>query len=131
MVEFDNHNEFEHYYRSIELALTVLHNQFWPFGSISMNQSVKDYIYGRHKAFEHIRKGLIYVSPLAKDKKSIDQMPTVNFDLSDKAVINLIEKRDKLRKEKQWQASDTIRDFLVDFGIEINDGVDQSTWRRK
>jgi cysteinyl-tRNA synthetase len=43
----------------------------------------------------------------------------------------LLNLRQKFREESNWQAADEIRDRLLDMGILIEDGLENSTWRIK
>jgi cysteinyl-tRNA synthetase len=42
----------------------------------------------------------------------------------------LINKRNEARRNKDFQAADSIRDRLTEAGITIEDGPDGTTWRR-
>ena len=42
----------------------------------------------------------------------------------------LVEIRDQLRAEKQWELSDLIRDRLTEKGVSIADGPSGSTWQK-
>jgi cysteinyl-tRNA synthetase len=57
------------------------------------------------------------------------------FDLEknvqDKEVIQLVRKREKARKAKDWATSDRIRDELREKnGVEITDTADGTIWRK-
>jgi len=48
----------------------------------------------------------------------------------DAAILELIAQRDDARKNKDWAASDRIRDELAAMGVEVKDGPDGATWSR-
>ena len=45
-------------------------------------------------------------------------------------VLNLIEKRNEARKNKDFATADKIRDQLLEMGIEIKDQRGGTTWRK-
>ncbi|MBT7664249.1 MAG: cysteine--tRNA ligase, partial [Rhodospirillaceae bacterium] len=51
-------------------------------------------------------------------------------DLSAEAIENLIEQRREARANKDFAASDQIRDDLAAQGIVLEDGAGGTTWRR-
>ena len=57
-------------------------------------------------------------------------MPPVATDTGD-TIQNLIDLREKLRKEKKWAEADMIRDRLADSGIILTDTSTGTVWRRK
>ncbi|MFA6650298.1 MAG: DALR domain-containing protein [archaeon] len=46
-------------------------------------------------------------------------------------ILNLIEKRKKLRKEKKWEEADQIRVKLSQKGIVLYDNKDETTWTQE
>ena len=50
--------------------------------------------------------------------------------LSNELIELLIETRLNLRKAKQWQAADEIRDRLAELGIQLHDSAEGTTWSR-
>ncbi|MCI5224108.1 MAG: hypothetical protein D3924_15920 [Candidatus Electrothrix sp. AR4] len=48
--------------------------------------------------------------------------------LSEEEITALIDKRNAARKEKDWAASDAVRDELLAHNIELHDGPDGTTW---
>ncbi len=44
-------------------------------------------------------------------------------------VDALLEYRMKMRKEKKWEISDSLRDIIEEFGIQINDEKNSSSWQ--
>jgi cysteinyl-tRNA synthetase len=54
----------------------------------------------------------------------------VDGDMPAAEIEALIEQRNQARKDRDFQAADTIRDRLADAGIAIEDGPDGTTWRR-
>ena len=54
-----------------------------------------------------------------------------NDNIDSKMIEELIEKRKKARKEKQYTEADNIRDKLNSMGIEIEDKNDDTIWRSK
>ena len=53
------------------------------------------------------------------------------FAETDKAAIEqLIEERIQARADRNWAKADQIRNDLLSRGIEIEDGVNGSTWRK-
>ena len=82
------------------------------------------------------RKGL---SPIDKQKveevlESINSVLGV-IDLEppkpDKKVEEIIEKREKARRDKNWATADRIRQELKDLGIEVVDTKDGTIWRKE
>jgi cysteinyl-tRNA synthetase len=58
----------------------------------------------------------------------------LQYGFSDNSKIdinNLIQKRSQARKEKDWGSADNLRDKLENMNIELEDGVHETTWRRK
>ena len=53
------------------------------------------------------------------------------IDLSAEEIDSLITKRNTARDEKDWAASDEVRDELLAHGIELHDGPDGTTWTVK
>lgn len=51
-------------------------------------------------------------------------------NIEDKLIEFILEMRDKYRKEKNYQESDKIRDFLLSLGITIKDEKDKTTYIR-
>ena len=49
---------------------------------------------------------------------------------SDDLIEFLIEIRLSLRNANQYELADKIRDGLLDLGIQIEDGVDKTSWKR-
>lgn len=67
--------------------------------------------------------------------QNYDQSYAQNYDqnskkcsLTEKEILNYIEKRNKARKEKNFQLSDEIRDFLRKNGVILKDGVNGTTF---
>ncbi len=53
-------------------------------------------------------------------------------NISDKEVIELINKREEARRAKDWETSDRIRDELLKIkGVEVTDTADGVIWRKK
>ena len=50
---------------------------------------------------------------------------------AEKIIENLIELRNELRKEKQWQLADKIRAKLGELGIALEDTPQGTVWKRK
>jgi cysteinyl-tRNA synthetase len=50
---------------------------------------------------------------------------------ADPFVELLIEIRNELRKDKQWDLSDKIRDQLEELGVSLEDGKEGTAWRWK
>ena len=50
--------------------------------------------------------------------------------LSDKAIDELLSKRNQARREKNWAESDRLRDELKQAGVLLEDGPAGTTWRR-
>ena len=46
-------------------------------------------------------------------------------------IYELVEVRQELRKAKQWQQADMVRDRLDEAGIVLMDLPETTTWRRK
>ena len=71
---------------------------------------------------------------LAKHLGILQQDPTafLQGDQRDAAAIKaLIEKREQARADKDWQASDDIRDELAAMGVELQDNDGGTTWTRR
>jgi cysteinyl-tRNA synthetase len=47
----------------------------------------------------------------------------------DALIKYIVDSRNEERKNKNFQKSDEIRDYLNSIGIEINDGPDGTTWK--
>ena len=52
-------------------------------------------------------------------------------DLDTDAIDALVADRDRARADKDWGRADEIRDQLAELGVELLDGADGSTWRRR
>jgi cysteinyl-tRNA synthetase len=50
------------------------------------------------------------------------------IDLSEEEINDLIGKRNRAREEKDWAASDAVRDELLRHNIELHDGADGTSW---
>ena len=51
-------------------------------------------------------------------------------DVLDNVMRVLIDTRNELRKAKQWQLSDFIRNKLTEIGIALDDKPDSTSWKR-
>ena len=71
--------------------------------------------------------GLLQDNPETYLKSQVSPDGTI----SDHEVNALIEARRQAREHKDWARADQIRDQLTVAGIELEDGVDGSRWRRK
>ena len=71
--------------------------------------------------------GLLQDNPETYLKSRVSPDETI----SDHEVNALIEARRQAREHKDWARADQIRDQLTVAGIELEDGVDGSRWRRK
>jgi len=54
-----------------------------------------------------------------------------SIDLSEEEINSLIEKRNTARANKDWAASDAVRDSLLEHNIELHDGADGTSWEVK
>lgn len=61
----------------------------------------------------------------------LDDVPPVDAGAAEPFIDLLVSVRDQLRAAKQWALSDSVRDELSARGIEIADGPNGSTWRKK
>ncbi len=52
-------------------------------------------------------------------------------DISEAEILELIQKRNQARKDKDWALSDQIRDTLLEKEIELKDGPDGTAWSVK
>jgi cysteinyl-tRNA synthetase len=59
------------------------------------------------------------------DKK---QQRLAGIDISLEEIEELIEERARARERKDWAAGDAIRDRLMQYGIELKDGSEGTTW---
>ena len=48
--------------------------------------------------------------------------------VDDDEILDLIEKRDELKKQKKYEEADKIRDDLLDRGIKLIDGREKTTY---
>ncbi len=77
----------------------------------------------------------------AQDKRAIflyaDQVLGLHLDVAPETkpisdeIQDLLAQRVKARSEKNWSASDALRDQLAELGIEISDGASGQSWRWK
>ena len=51
-----------------------------------------------------------------------------SIDLSEEEINSLISRRNVAREDKDWAASDAVRDELLAHNIELHDGPDGTTW---
>ena len=49
-------------------------------------------------------------------------------NISEAEILDLIQKRNQARKDRDWALSDQIRDTLLEKEIELKDGPDGTTW---
>ncbi len=54
-----------------------------------------------------------------------------SIDISEEEINRLIEKRNQARKNKDWAASDAVRDQLLEHSIELHDGPEGTSWEVK
>jgi cysteinyl-tRNA synthetase len=54
-----------------------------------------------------------------------------SIDLSEEEINELIVERNTARANKDWVASDAVRDCLLEHNIELHDGADGTTWEVK
>ncbi len=62
--------------------------------------------------------------------KTFESAQKGEADVLDKVVHVLIDTRNELRKAKQWQLSDFIRNKLTEIGIVLDDKPDSTAWKR-
>jgi cysteinyl-tRNA synthetase len=84
---------------------------------------------------EEPKKPPLEAVPFAELLKEIsgkfDQTPVYSSDMNAEQLIQLlIETREKLRKVKQWQLADVIRQRLTGLGIALEDTPQGTAWKR-
>ena len=57
----------------------------------------------------------------------LDKIKVSNFS---KDILDLIKKRDKARKDKDWKESDRIRDKLMKKDVKVSDDIDGSNYTK-
>ncbi|MDO5027240.1 MAG: cysteine--tRNA ligase [Tissierellia bacterium] len=66
--------------------------------------------------------------------KEMTQILGIKFEIKDesleKEILDLIEKRDAFRREKNWAKADEIRDRLKSMNIELKDTAQGVTWKK-
>ncbi|WP_321283911.1 cysteine--tRNA ligase [uncultured Vibrio sp.] len=74
--------------------------------------------------------GLVQQDPaevVARNKAKV----LADIQLSEEEIIALINKRNKARADKDWAASDAVRDQLLEHQIVLKDGPEGTTWEVK
>ena len=59
---------------------------------------------------------------------SLDLLKNDRTIVDDDEILDLIEKRDELKKQKKYEEADKIRDDLLDRGIKLIDGREKTTY---
>ena len=70
--------------------------------------------------------GIFYKDPNVWFKND-QKYSNINEDF----ILDLIDKRNKARKNKEFHVADNIRDKLNEMGIEINDEAKETSWKRR
>lgn len=60
----------------------------------------------------------------------IGVLVSTQADEVDHEILSLIEQREQARKDKDWKASDTIRDELLKRGIQLEDSPQGTVWKK-
>jgi len=72
-----------------------------------------------------------FITLLKELSKEFNQTPKHNPEMNAEQLIQLlIETREKLRKAKQWQLADTVRQRLTGLGIALEDKTEGTVWKR-
>ena len=66
-----------------------------------------------------------------KAKKSLENNDTFLSDEEIESVFKLINKRETLREEKQFEEADKIRDQIAGMGISLIDHKNKTLWMKK
>lgn len=86
--------------------------------------------------YQQLGGDILGIVPKRSDKGTKAQTATLSFgwqaeDKTTEDVMNvLIDTRNELRKAKQWQLSDFIRNKLSEIGIALDDKPDGTTWKK-
>ncbi|GJQ23605.1 MAG: cysteine--tRNA ligase [Planctomycetia bacterium] len=86
--------------------------------------------------YQQLGGDILGIIPKRSDKETKAQTATLSFgwqaeDKTTEDVMNvLIDTRNELRKAKQWQLSDFIRNKLSEIGIALDDKPDGTTWKK-
>ncbi len=86
--------------------------------------------------YQQLGGDILGIVPKHSDKGTKAQTATLSFgwqaeDKTTEDVMNvLIDTRNELRKAKQWQLSDFIRNKLSEIGIALDDKPDGTTWKK-
>jgi len=86
--------------------------------------------------YQQLGGDILGIVPKRSDKGTKAQTATLSFgwqaeDKTTENVMNvLIDTRNELRKAKQWQLSDFIRNKLSEIGIALDDKPDGTTWKK-
>ena len=71
--------------------------------------------------------GLLQQDPVAYiESKKQKLLSTLDISVED--IEKMVEERNEARQQKDWAASDKIRDQLLEHGIELQDGPEGTTW---
>ena len=70
--------------------------------------------------------GIFYKDPNVWFKNDL-KYSNINEDF----ILDLIDKRNRARKNKEFNVADNIRDKLNEMGIEINDEANETSWKRR
>ena len=74
--------------------------------------------------------GLLQHDPLAVSAQRKEKI-LAGIDLTETEIDNLIQRRNQARAEKNWAASDEVRDTLLKHGVVLKDGPGGTTWEVK
>ena len=70
--------------------------------------------------------GILYKDPNVWFKNDL-KYSNINEDI----ILDLIDKRNRARKNKEFNVADNIRDKLNEMGIEINDEASETNWKKR
>jgi len=76
------------------------------------------------------KKAAIQILSFLKQIDSVLGVMNFEEEKIEKKLINLIQEREKARKEKNWKKADEIRDLLLKKGIQLDDTKDGVRWKK-
>lgn len=83
---------------------------------------------------QHLKQAEALFSALAEDVLGFDlseQGDSAAGEMESELLDYIVRLRQKMREEKNWAASDEIRDTLAAMGVIIEDGSEGSSWQKK
>jgi cysteinyl-tRNA synthetase len=72
-----------------------------------------------------------FIGLLNETKEEWLNYKKVKVEISDKEIENMVELRDKARADKDYKEADSIRDYLLDKGVLIEDKDGKTIWKIK